>query len=296
MASCIGAGPRVLRGLARDAESRNDIQRLQPIVWRGPPVNSWAQFQEVVKRPDRPLLAGLDDYDDSLLIAGCERSGTTAITRLFKRTPGIADCDFGHDDELDGALLLSGYVERFTSGRHCFQTTYVDDRFTEYFEHGAFRLIWLLREPRAVVYSMLHNWKGQALNRLYAACGATKLDPHASQRRQLGGWIGPSRLDKACASYVAKTEQTAALAAQLGARIVIVDYDDLITHRDKLLPQLFEFAGEPFDRELLRHLHGKSVRRGDKLTAREAAHVDEICMPAYLAARKLQTIGRGHDA
>ena len=70
------------------------------------------------------LLATLDDYLDPILVAGCQRSGTTALARLLKRADGMIDHAFGHDDELDGALLLAGYATRGTDGRHCFQTRY----------------------------------------------------------------------------------------------------------------------------------------------------------------------------
>jgi hypothetical protein len=243
-----------------------------------------------VTRPEQPLLARLDDYDDSVLVAGCQRSGTTALARLFKRADGIADYGFGYDDELDGALLLAGYVDRFAKGRHCFQTTYLNDRFAEYFDHEDFRLVWMLREPRSVVYSMLHNWKRDALNRLFDACGEQHLSADRP-RSLLKEWIGPSRLDKACASYVAKTRQTRTLLDRLGDRIAIVDYDDLVSHKDTVLPELCEFASIPYDPELARQLHGKSVRKGDRLSEWEAEYVDNLCRAAYRDACELRTMG-----
>jgi hypothetical protein len=247
-----------------------------------------------VKRPEQALLARLDEYADSILIAGCQRSGTTALARLFKRAEGIADFAFGPDDELDAALLLAGYIERRDAGRHCFQTTYLNDRYPEYFEHDDFRLIWVLREPRSVVYSMLYNWKRDALERLFAACGAAHYSSEKARPALLGSWLGPSRLDKACASYVAKTEQTFVLRERLGERMAVVDYDELVAHREEILPRLFEFANTPFDRQLLRHLHGNSVNRGNRLGATEAAHVDKLCMDVYQRARALRTIGIAH--
>jgi hypothetical protein len=262
----------------------------RPVVWRGRPVLSWADFHDVVKQPDQPLLARLDDYDNSVLVAGCDRSGTMALARLLKRADGIADHCFGADDELDGALLLAGYVARLADGRHCFQTTYLNDRYTEYFEHESFRLIWMLREPRSVVHSVLHNWKRSALSRSFGDRGAA-LDAASAQRTLVGSWTQPSRLDKACASYVARTEQTFALRERLGSRMAIVDYDDLVLHRDVLLPQLCEFAEIPYERDLTRQLHGKSARKGDRLAAWEARHVDDLCDEAYHRARALRTIG-----
>jgi hypothetical protein len=256
------------------------------VIWNGRPIRSWAAFHSTVKQPGRPLLAKLDDYADPILVAGCQRSGTTALTRLLKRADGMIDHAFGHDDELDGALLLAGHATRGTEGRHCFQTTYLNDRFREYFEHRGFRLIWMLREPRSVVYSMLNNWKRGALNRLYDACGAEVL----ARSGQRPGLLGPSRLTKACASYVGKTAQTALLRERLGDKIAIVDYDELVAHKRTLLPQLCEFAGVRYDTRLSDALHDRSVGKRDKLSARQAEEVDEACAAVYASALALRTI------
>jgi hypothetical protein len=262
-----------------------------PIVWNGPPIRSWAAFHDVVKRPGEPLLARLDDYGDCLLVAGCQRSGTTALARLFKRAEGIVDHTFGHDDELDGALLLAGHATRALDGRHCFQTTYLNDRYAEYFAHGDFRLIWMLREPHSVVYSMLHNWKRGALTRLYDACGARMLEqaPEPPTLRTL--WLGPSRLAKACASYVGKTAQTFALRDCLAGRLAIVDYDELVAHKRTLLPQICEFAGIRYSEKLADALHDRSVRNGARLRDKDADYVGRACISIYERARSLRTIG-----
>ena len=263
----------------------------RPVIWNGRPIRSWAAFHAVVKQPTRPLLAKLDDYSDAILVAGCQRSGTTALARLLKRADGMIDHAFGHDDELDGGLLLAGYATRGTDGRHCFQTTYLNDRVREYFEHRDYRLIWMLREPRSVVYSMLNNWKRGALNRLFDACGADILaqtDPAPSVSHT---WFGPSRLAKACSSYVAKTAQTAELRERLGERIAIVDYDELVARKQELLPELCEFVGLAYDARLGDLLHARSVGKRDQLGARDAEYVDRFCSAAYANALALRTIG-----
>ena len=270
----------------------NDAVRFnRPVIWNGRPIRSWAAFHAIVKQPDRPLLKTLDDYSDPILVAGCQRSGTTALARLLKRPAGMVDHAFGHDDELDGALLLSGYATRGTEGRHCFQTTYLNDRVGEYFEHGDFRLIWMLREPRSVVYSMLNNWKRGALNRLFDACGAqvlARVDATPSVRTT---WLGPSRLAKACSSYVAKTAQTFELCARLGPRIAVVDYDELVANKESLLPKLCEFVGIEYDPRLGKALHARSVGKRDRLGAEDAEYVDRFCSTVYDRARTMRTIG-----
>jgi hypothetical protein len=267
----------------------------RPVTWHGQPIRSWAAFHDVVKRPDKPLLAKLDDYEAPILVAGCQRSGTTALARLLKRAEGFVDHAFGHDDELDGALLLAGHVSRTTAGRHCFQTTYLNDRFDEYFERDDFKLVWMLREPRSVVYSMLHNWRRDALNRLFDACGAEVLEARqqqTGQRTQLGSrLLGPSRLTKACASYVAKTGQTFALAERLGERMAIIDYDELVAHKHSLLPQLCTFVGARYEPKLADTLHDRSTGKRNLFSARDASYVDEFCAATYHRARALRTIG-----
>jgi hypothetical protein len=262
----------------------------RPVIWNGRPIHSWAAFHTLVKQPGRPLLATLDDYPDPILVAGCQRSGTTALARLLKRADGMIDHAFGHDDELDGALLLSGYATRGTEGRHCFQTTYLNDRFREYFEHRGFRLIWMLREPRSVVYSMLNNWKRGALNRLFDACGAEVLARSGEPATFSATWLGPSRLTKACASYVGKTAQTAELRERLGDRIAVVDYDELVAQKHMLLPQLCEFAGVRYDTRLADALHDRSVGKRDKLSAADAERVDSFCTAVYDGALALRTL------
>jgi hypothetical protein len=262
----------------------------RPVIWNGRPIRSWAAFHATVKQPGRPLLATLDDYADAILVAGCQRSGTTALARLLKRADGVVDHAFGHDDELDGALLLAGHAARSTEGRHCFQTTYLNDRFREYFAHGTFRLIWMLREPRSVVYSMLNNWKRGALDRLFDACGAEVLARSGERPSLRETWLGPSRLAKACASYVGKTAQTAELCERLGDRIAVVDYDELVARKLTLLPQLCEFAGLAYDERLAAQLHDRSVGKRDRLGTTDADYVDRIAGAAYERALGLKNI------
>lgn len=237
----------------------------------GESIASWHDFYAATA--GELLLNRLDDYPDALLIAGCDWSATTAVTRLFKRLACFNDSSWGHDDELDGALLLAGLRQVPTGGRHCFQTSYVRERYYEYFAHDDFRLIWIVREPHAAVSSLLGS-RQKALPRRTALGLAG---------RSSGGQLA-SRLDKACALYVASIHQTLELKERLGSRVAIVDYDELANHRERLLPSLCKFAKVGCDAHLLRHLHGKSVRKGE-LAPWEAAIVDELALPAYRPAR-----------
>jgi hypothetical protein len=191
--------------------------------------------------------------------------------------------------------LLAGQVGCRVRGRYCFQTTYLNDRIDEYFEHDRFRLIWIIREPMAVVYSMLHNWKYGALRRLYDACGRPQLTGIPGDRNPLPQWLGPSRLTMACASYVGKAKQTFLLSERLGERMMIVDYDEMVLHKDQLLPRIFNFAGvEPtavsFDR-----IHNRSVGKGKRFSRRAADRIAQACEPVYRETLRLRTIGVGNE-
>jgi hypothetical protein len=243
-------------------------------------ITSWHGFHEATA--NRPVLARLDAYPDALLIAGCDWSAATAITRLFKRLPCFADSSWAHDDELDGALLLAGLQDGPTEGRHCFQTSFVRERYREYFAHDHHRLVWIVREPRAAVRSLLG-----LRQRTLPQRKALGLTPKSSSGQ------GASRLEKACATYVATIRQTLELKERLGERVAVVDYDELVGDRARLLPALCRFAAVSCDSRVLRHLHGKSVRKGE-LASWEAAIVDELALPAYRRARLAATLSFAH--
>jgi hypothetical protein len=237
----------------------------------GHDITSWSAFYAAMG--DQPLLAGLDDFSDTLLIAGCDWSATTAITRLFKRLPCFVDASWSHDDELDGALLLAGLRHRRSDGRHCFQTSYLREGYFEYFEHDGYRLVWIVREPRAAVRSFLCNREKTLPRRTALGLSSKSEAGHAA-----------SRLERACAAYLSSIRQMLDLKARLGKRMAVVDYDDLAADRARLLPALCQFASVDCEARLLRHLHGKSVRKG-VLASWEARIVDQLALPAYRRAR-----------
>jgi hypothetical protein len=245
----------------------------------GSVIKSWPEFYAAVA--DRPLLAKLDNYRDALLVAGCDWSAVTAVTHLFKRLPGFADSAWSQEDELDGALLLAGLRPQRTHGSPLFQTTYIGERYREYLAHEDFKLVWIVREPRAAVHSLLSS-RARACTP-GSACGTAAPSPGR----------GSSRLEKACTAYIDSIRQMLELKERLGERVAVVDYDALSADRNRLLPALCEFASVDCNANLLRHLHGKSVRKGD-LASFEGAIVDQLAMPAYRRARSAETLSVAH--
>ena len=129
-------------------------------------INNWQQFTDFVRLSNRPLLEHLDDFNEPVLVTGCQRSGTTMLSQILTESAGMVNYGSDNSLELDGALILSGHSEHepLPNGRYCFQTTYLDDFYHEYFDHqGRFKLIWVIRNPASVVYSLLYNWPPRSL-------------------------------------------------------------------------------------------------------------------------------------
>jgi hypothetical protein len=251
-------------------------------------IHSWAQFDRHVRAGGGKLLARLDNYADAVLVAGCQRSGTTALARLITASSGMSAHQFGHDDELDAALILAGWVEHAPRGRYCFQTTYLNDSVGEYTEHTGYRLVWVLRKPESVIASMLHNWKRGALHRLFRHCGQALLEPPQQRRYQRFGRFAVSPLRMACCSYAAKVSQVMSLHQWLPAeRLLIVDYDELVLDKHLALQRLYEFISEPWQPGYADALHAGSLHKAERIRPAQHALIEELCLPVYRQARRL---------
>ena len=87
---------------------------------------TWQRFHSGVRKPGMPFLKNLSHYPQSVLVAGCQRSGTTMLTRLIAASPGFSRLALTRDDELDAALKSGGDGSQQTLHRcvgyfvHCF--------------------------------------------------------------------------------------------------------------------------------------------------------------------------------
>ncbi len=165
-------------------------------------ISTWQQFRAITGKSDYRLLERLDDFPNAILITGCQRSGTTMLSRIIRNSPEIVDHTFGRDDELDAALILSGLVEHEPEGRYCFQTTYVDQNYWEYFNHnGSYKLIWVLRNAFSTVFSLVYNWPKWSLDRTFQYGPATRLKGVNKIIYSVLGIRGFSRIRRACLVY-----------------------------------------------------------------------------------------------
>ena len=256
------------------------------------PVRTWRQFARMVRSRGCSLLSRLDDFPNSILVTGCQRSGTTMLSRIFTRSHGMVNYWFGSDDELDAALILAGVVQHTPRGRYCFQTTYLNECVHEYFTHDTgHKMVWVLRHPFAVVRSMLHNWGGFALNELFSACGSHLLDEKSRKFYDWFGVWGVSRVRRACLAYCGKVSQLFQLNGRLRHNhIIVVDYEGMVKDKERVLPELYRFIDLPYQARYADMIHGRSLGKHSSLSERERALVESLCMPTYEAARKLVSL------
>lgn len=213
------------------------------------------------------------------------------LARILTQSEGMVNYWFGPDDELDAALILSGNVAHEPRGRYCFQTTYLNECYPEYFEHNNFRMVWVLRNPHSVVYSMLHNWRRFALNELFDSCAAQMLDDRYKRRFEMFGHWGVPRLLRACHAYNAKTSQIGLLRAQLDEnQLQVVDYDELVKNKARILPRIYEFLDLPYKAEYEQIIRVSSLKKSSKANKREQDTVEQLCMPVYKQLRKFVTL------
>jgi len=252
-------------------------------------INSWKKFSRNVRPKGCSLLKRLDEFPSSILVAGCQRSGTTVLSRVIRSSECIYDFCITDDDELDAALILSGHIDYDNKGRHCFQTTYLNECYPEYFDHDvSHKIIWVIRNPLSVVYSLLHNWTREPLNNLFESCGVDDLTDLEISRYQILGGLAISRLRKACLAYAGKSRQVFEIINRLGIdRLIVVDYDDLVLRKEKILPMVYDFINVPYKLEYADMIHGRSIDKSDKLSRKERRMIKEVCFPVYEETKKL---------
>lgn len=237
---------------------------------------TWKRFHRGVRRPGLPLLKNLSQYPRCVLVAGCQRSGTTMLARLMASAPGFAPLALTSHGELDAALALAGFIDLPQQRRYCFQTTYLNENFLEYRTLAADqRLIWVIRNPYSVIYSMLYNWRRFALNELYQGCGVQGAGPER--------WLlGPSRITKACLAYRGKVAQILSIRRLLPpAQLLVVDYDRLVAAPTDWLPGIFAFADAPYDAAIAREVRHGSVGESDRLSGNARRLIERLTGSTY---------------
>jgi hypothetical protein len=254
---------------------------------------TWGRFHHRLRKSGRPLLKNLARYPNSVLVAGCQRSGTTILTRVIACASGFQQFAFTPDDELDAALILAGELDVPSERRYCFQTVYVNEGWREYRTLGPDqKLIWVLRNPFSVVYSMVYNWKRAALRRLYDSCMA---EPELSLRPPRSHWpwpFGLSRLEKACLAYNTKTSHIELIRDLVPAgQLLIVEYDEMVSAPQAWLSRIFAFINEPYDPRYAEAMRADSVSKARRLSAHARQLIEQHAVPVYRRCLALTAAG-----
>ena len=63
-------------------------------------IKTWKQFAHKVRSKGCNLLKRIDEFPDSVLVAGCQRSGTTMLARLITQNEAMVNYYLCPDDEL----------------------------------------------------------------------------------------------------------------------------------------------------------------------------------------------------
>jgi Sulfotransferase family len=205
------------------------------------------------------------------------------LTRLIAGSAGFGRLALTKDDELDAALALAGLIDLPLEQRYCFQTTYLNECFPDYRGLQSHqRLIWVVRNPYSVVYSMLYNWRRFALNELYESCGIQGALSPRMYRSRLTWPLGPSRLEKACLAYRGKVAQILAVRELLRPdQLLVVDYDALVASPGHCLPRVFRFAEASYDATRAYAVQRSSAHKADRLSHQARRRIEQLTWPTY---------------
>jgi len=250
-------------------------------------VKTWPQFAKTIRAHEPKLLQALPNYHRPIFVAGCQRSGGTMLARTITEHPQMQNFSWGKDAELDAALLLSGAqptpTQMAVTDRYCFQTTYLNERGVEYLDHPEhFHLIWLVRNPYSVVYSMVYNWKRFALNEVFASCGLDLMPEEERNRFERFGTIAVRPIDRACYAWLGKAAQCSMLLEKLPPnRMTSLSYEDLVQNRSLFLGKLYDFAELSRQSGANSDISTRSLKKSAGLSEKQRARVKTICESTY---------------
>ena len=230
----------------------------------------------------------LHNFPDSVLVGGCQRSGTTMLSEIIMKSDDIGSLP-GIDKELSAALALVGHISIPNTHRYCFQTTYVNDCYPEYWTSGTSnKLVWMVRNPLSVVYSLTRFSERFCLDGLFMSCGRFYMSEEDEHRfNKYGSWT-ISSVKKACYCYNAKINQIFSIVEKMGRdKVLIIDYDELILDKDGILSVIFDFIDVSYTPEFSHFVHNKSLNKACKLSDKKRDLINSSCEQHYNSIRQL---------
>jgi hypothetical protein len=140
---------------------------------------------------------------------------------------------------------------------------------------------------------MRYNWtrrwelRNFPLNELFEGCGLDGMTEKERVRYKIFGTWGLSRIRKACLAYNGKIMQALPLKELIGEDMAIVDYDDLVQEKHKILSSIYDFLCIPFRFSYGGKIHSSSVSKADRLSEKEKRMIGQICSESYITVKKM---------
>ena len=129
------------------------------------------------------------------------------------------------------------------------------------------------------------------MNDLFVACGKPLMTRLEALRFYLLGRLGIGRLHRACLSYNGKTSQVFQLMEKIDKnRILVVDYDKLVSEKERVLPMIYRFVELDYSVDYLDPIHNQSLDKPLVLSSRETEFIKRHCMVLYQSARRFLTM------
>jgi len=259
-----------LPDISQDSETINQCPNIEKHGQDS--ISDWKDFYEAFRGKGIPLLSRHRDYKESIYVTGCPRSGTSITTRIIGKSKSIVSDPM----EFSVALMLSGVQETpSATGRHCFHTTYIHNQYIEFLDlEPGDKIVWVIRNPESVIWSILYNWPSYVLDDLFSCCNQGYLHEHQVSRA--------SKLEKACYSYLGKGEMLNNLVSSvLESRLYVLDYEDLVGKPELILPHLFDFLGIFYTEEYAQAIHRDSLNNKMGLNMEEQEMIFRLCQPVY---------------
>jgi hypothetical protein len=71
--------------------------------------------------------------------------------------------------------------------------------------------------------------------------------------------------------------------------MLVIDYEELVKHKDRMLPQIYQYINLNYRPEYAEKIHSQSLAKASRLSHREHAMISELCAPVDASVRKLLT-------
>jgi hypothetical protein len=216
-----------------------------------------------------------------VFIVGCQRSGTTMLVNVFRKSPECRVYNEGNKNPaFDYYRLRSNEIVKYLIQKSkqsivvfkpVLDSQHID-RLLDLFPHA--KAVWMYRDYRDVVKSSVTKWQGDQKDIMYGIAAGIRRNPRHHQYA-IADQMTESTLDlvkKLCRPDMSPADGAALLwyvrnliyferGLQQDHRVILIKYEDLVTDPQEYCSRIFEFIGCHFDRTYVDDIFDTSVRR-----------------------------------